>query len=148
MKAKFQQNRETTENSAVDYLVSSGLNKRDSDSDKPLLKIYLSESQEKKVEEYCKVFGVSVRTMLNSCIHYIIFLSEKKGIEVKDLQYYPKRLGSHCHELILNTETLTKLKHSGLTELSEASKYAVAGINVLYDKNLNIRNKKTSNEKN
>lgn len=145
---KAQENGQSFLNSsAVDYLVSSGLKKRDSDVDKSLLKIYLSDIQEKKVEEYCNVFGVSVRTMLNSCIQYIIFLTHEKGVEAKDLLYYPKRLGSHCHEVILNAETLNKLKNSGLTQMEEASKYAVAGINILYDKNLNIRKTKSRGEK-
>ena len=145
---KAQENGQSFLNSsAVDYLVSSGLKKRDSDVDNPLLKNYLSEIQEKKVEEYCNVFGVSVRTMLNSCIQYIIFLTHEKGVEAKNLLYYPKRLGSHCHEVILNAETLSKLKNSGLTQMEEASKYAVAGINILYDKNLNIRKTKSRGEK-
>lgn len=61
--------------------------------------------------------------MLNSCIQYIIFLTTEKGIDAKDLLYYPKRLGSRCHEVILNMETLHKLKNSGLTQMEEASKY-------------------------
>lgn len=146
MTPKFQQEKQAIENTAVDYLISSGLDKRDSGLNDSSLKVYLSESQEKKVEEYCKVFGVSVRTMLNSCINYIIFLSEKQGVEVKDLQYYPKSLGSSIHELILNAETLNKLNKLGVKEVEEASKYAVAGIEVLYQKNLNIRKKKSSLE--
>ena len=109
MTPKFQQEKQAIENTSVDYLISSGLDKRDSGLNESSLKVYLSESQEKKVEEYCKIFGVSVRTMLNSCINYIIFLSEKKGVEVKDLQYYPESLGSSIHKLILNAETLNKL---------------------------------------
>jgi hypothetical protein len=144
MTAKFLPKNQTIENGAVEYLISSGFDKRDSGLNELTLKVYLSESEEKKVEEYCRVFGVSVRTMLNSCIHYIIFLSERKGIAVKDLQYYPKRLGSNCHELILNAETLNKLKRSGVEEMGEVGKYAVAGIKVLYEKNLYIRRKSSS----
>ncbi|MFQ3618135.1 MAG: hypothetical protein SNJ50_15685 [Cyanobacteriota bacterium] len=147
MTAKFQQEKQSAENGAVDYLISSGLNNRDSREGGISLKIYLSESQERKVEEYCRVFGVSVRTMLNSCIQYVIFLSEKKGVEVKDLRYYPKRLGSSCHDLLLNAETLSKLKNSGVNKVEEAGKYAVAGIKVLHEKNLNIRSKKSSKKK-
>ena len=138
MTPKFQQEKQAIENTSVDYLISSGLDKRDSGLNESSLKVYLSESQEKKVEEYCKIFGVSVRTMLNSCINYIIFLSEKKGVEVKDLQYYPESLGSSIHKLILNAETLNKLNKLVVKEVEESSKYAVAGIEVLYDKNLNI----------
>lgn len=146
MTPKFQQEKQSLENTAVDYLISSGLDKRDSGLNDSSLKVYLSESQEKKVEEYCKVFGVSVRTMLNSCINYIIFLSEKQGVAVKDLQYYPKSLGSKIHELILNAETLNKLNKLGVKEAEDASKYAVAGIEVLYQKNLNIKKKRSSLE--
>ncbi|MCD8488240.1 MAG: hypothetical protein LRZ84_16250 [Desertifilum sp.] len=135
------QNTKQVSGISLDYLVSSGLDKRESQIKDLPLKVYLSDSQEKKVEEYCKVFGVSVRTMLNSCINYIIFLADKKGIEVKDLQYYPKRLGTNCHDLILNTETVTKLRNSGVNELEEAGKYAIAGIKVLYEKNLDVRSK-------
>jgi hypothetical protein len=146
MTPKFQQEKQSLENTAVDYLISSGLDKRDSGLNDSSLKVYLSESQEKKVEEYCKVFGVSVRTILNSCINYIIFLSEKQGVAVKDLQYYPKSLGSKIHELILNAETLNKLNKLGVKEAEDASKYAVAGIEVLYQKNLNIKKKRSSLE--
>lgn len=147
MTAKFRQESQSAEDGAVDYLISSGLNNRGSRESGTSLKIYLSESQEKKVEEYCKVFGVSVRTLLNSCIQYVIFLSERKGVEAKDLQYYPKRLGSNCHDLLLNAETLSKLKNLGVNEVEEAGKYAVAGIKVLYEKNLNIRSTKSDSKK-
>ncbi|MGC9526803.1 MAG: hypothetical protein ACP5D7_14820 [Limnospira sp.] len=139
MERKNYQEKPATENGAVDYLISSALNQRDSGLNESSLTVYLSESQQRKVEEYCKVFGVSVRTMLNSCIQYIIFLSEQKGVEVKDLQYYPKRLGSIDYDLMLNAETLSKLKKSGVEELGEACKYAIAGIKVLYEKNLKIK---------
>ena len=144
MTAKFYQEKPKIEEGAVEYLISAGLNKRDSDISQSSLKVYLSESQERKVEEYCQVFGVSVRTMLNSCIQYIIFFSEQKGVDAKDLQYYPKRLGSIGYDLIVNAETLSKLTESGVQEVEEIAKYAVAGIKVLYEKNLNVRKKSSS----
>lgn len=150
MTAKFQKEDRAMKNVSMEYLVSSGLDKRDSGLDDSSLKIYLSESQEQKVEEYCKVLGISVRTMLNSSIQYIIFLSKQKGVEAKELKDYPKRLGSICHNLMLNTETITKLKESGVEEIEEASKYAVAGIKVLYGNNFSVKKtgKKSSNDKN
>ncbi len=144
MTTKIYREQSARENGAVDYLVSSGLHKRDSGLNESSVKVYLSEDQKQKVEQYCDVFGVSVRTMLNSCIQYIIFFSKEKGVEAKDLQYYPKRLGSIGYDLLLNAETLSKLKDSGVQEVEEAAKYAVAGIKVLYEKNLNLR-KKSSN---
>ena len=150
MATKIQKEEQFKENAAIEYLVSSGLDRRDSKLDNSSLEIYLSESQEQKVEKYCNVFGISVRTMLNSCIQYVLYMSKQKGVEVKELQSYPKQLGSSCYNLLLNAETLTKLKESGVEEIEEVSKYAVAGIKVLYDKNLNVRKKDTnfSSEKN
>jgi hypothetical protein len=144
MTTKVKQEAQSTKSNAVDYLISSGLSQHTNESEKTSLKIYLSEAQEKMVEEYCNTFGISVRTMLNSCIQYIVFLSQKQGVKVKDLKYYPKRLGSHCHELLLNSDTLTKLNNSEMTEFDEAVNYAVAGIKVLYEKNLKIKKRKDS----
>jgi hypothetical protein len=144
MTTKIYREKPARENGAVDYLVSSGLHKRDSGLNESSVKVYLSEDQKQKVEQCCDVFGVSVRTMLNSCIQYIIFFSKEKGVDAKDLQYYPKRLGSIGYDLLLNAETLSKLKDSGVQEVEEDAKYAVAGIKVLYEKNLNVRKKTSS----
>ncbi|MCU0567869.1 MAG: hypothetical protein MUF49_14865 [Oculatellaceae cyanobacterium Prado106] len=130
------------ESTALDYLISIGLQNSDNNLEKTSIFVYLSEAQEKKVEEYCSVFGVSVRTMLNSCIQYVIFFSQAQGVSVEDLSYYPKRLGSRAYELSLNIDTLKKMKSAGLTELDEASKYAVAGIKVLYERTLNSAKRK------
>jgi hypothetical protein len=136
------QERKVKEPTAVDYMVSTGLQSVDQNIEKSSILVYLTDAQERKVEEYCNVFGVSVRTMLNSSIQYVIFFSQKKEVKVEDLSYYPKRLGSKPYELILNVDTLKKLKKTGLGHLEEASKYAVAGIKILYEKNLNIRTKR------
>jgi hypothetical protein len=126
-------------NSAIDHIISIGINESKSDLDQSTISVYFSEVQEKKIEEYCRVFGLSVRTMLNSCVQYTIFFAEKNKSNVSDLKYFPKRLGSRCHKLTLNAETLAKIKDNNVSELDEITKYVIVGINLLYEKNINIK---------
>ena len=131
-------------NSAIEHLISLGLNETNADVNQSVVLVYLSELQEKKVEEYCQVFGLSVRTMLNSCIQYTIFFAEKSKLKVSDIKHFPKKLGNRSYKLTLNAETLAKIKNIDGSEVNEITKYVVAGINLLYEKNINIKLKKST----
>ncbi|WP_126148343.1 hypothetical protein [Synechococcus elongatus] len=147
MKKESKKTTSQENSSAADYLISLGLDGDDSISEETSIKIYLTASQENKVQDFCHVFGISARTMMNSCLLYILFLSSKKSLHPKELQCYPKRLGSREHEVTLNRETINRLKSFGITDHNEVVKCIIAGVKVLHDKNLVIRKTKPKREK-
>ncbi|NER32486.1 MAG: hypothetical protein F6J93_00100 [Oscillatoria sp. SIO1A7] len=101
--------------------------------------ICLTESQEGKIEELCNVFGLSVRSMLNSAVKYVLFYREKQGLDISKLKEYPQNLGSRSFKLDLNAETFVELRKAGAIEPKEIAEYAITGITLLYEQNINIK---------
>jgi hypothetical protein len=93
--------------------------------------VRFTEDQEKMVQILSQGLGLSFQSLINCAIRGSLLYIKEQDKKLKDLQEYPKELGSQQMEVMLSVETLSVLESSGMKD--EFIECAIVGIKLLYN---------------
>lgn len=92
--------------------------------------VRFTEDQEKMVQILSQGLGLSFQSLINCAIRGTLLYIKEQDKKLKDLQEYPKELGSQNREVMLSVETLSVLESSGMKD--QFIECAIVGIKLLY----------------
>lgn len=92
----------------------------------------LTEEQEELIAFIRDALGLSQTATINSCIKYVIFYIEKKGVKLGEIPQYPTSIGLRSLEFRLSAETSLKLEKAEIN--NQIIECAVAGIQLLHER--------------
>ncbi|MCK5718879.1 MAG: hypothetical protein KAH84_02895 [Thiomargarita sp.] len=97
--------------------------------------VHLTKEQIEQIEQVSSALGIAFGVMLNSAVKYAIYYATSNRLSVKELDTYPKTLGTDSIKEKITAQTQFKLEKIGMQDyLSEC---VVTGVKLLYGKLIN-----------
>ncbi|CAD0224386.1 MULTISPECIES: hypothetical protein [Planktothrix] len=100
--------------------------------------VKFTKDQERMVQILSQGLGLSFQSLINCAIRGTLLYIKEQDKKLKDLQEYPKELGSQETEVMLSVETLSVLESCGMKD--QFSECAIVGIKLLYNTFYSLNN--------
>jgi predicted DNA-binding protein len=96
----------------------------------------LDEPTKQRLKRLASSLALSIRTLIEVAINYTYAYITESSLVVDDLQTEELPIGDFPFKIVLALETTEKLKRLGMS--NSASECAIIGINLLYDRLIDI----------